>query len=94
LSEISKNRHRSRESTLKSIETKRKKGNLKHSIETKLKIALYNNKAVLCWKNEDQSDLKEYPSIKVAQKTLNISNISSVCNGHRKQSGGYFWKFK
>lgn len=94
ISEATKNKTRSKESVLKSIETRRKTGKLKHSAETRLKLVLHNNKAVLCWKSEDQSDLTEYPSVKVAQETLNISNISLVCNGHRKKSGGYFWKFK
>lgn len=84
----------SKESVVRGIETRTRNGTIKRSEKTKLKIILANNKAVVCWKNKDLSDLKEYPSIKIAQKELNVKNVSLVCNGYRKTSGGYFWKFK
>lgn len=37
----------------------------------------------------------EYESLSIAGKITNISisNISKVCNGERKQAGGYIWKY-
>jgi len=35
----------------------------------------------------------KFTSIKEAQNRLKISNISTVCNGDRKSSGGYYWKY-
>ena len=43
----------------------------------------------------DGEDFAIYPSIKEAWLKTGISrnNISSVCNGKRKQAGGYKWHF-
>lgn len=40
--------------------------------------------------------IKEWSSTKEAAKTLNISqgHISSCCNGNRKTTGGFKWKYK
>jgi hypothetical protein len=92
----SKNKGRkvSKSSILRGIETKRRNGTLNRSAETKIKLALANNKAVIGWKKDEPLSLVEYPSIKIAQEKLNIRNISLVCNGYCKTAGGYFWKFK
>ena len=41
----------------------------------------------------DGTFIRSWSGIAEAQRTLHIGNISYVCNGKRKQSGGYIWKF-
>lgn len=67
--------------------------NKKRSKKTKNKISEKLSIAIV------QLDLggkliKEWESIKIAQETLKIGNISSVCNNKRKTSGGFIWKYK
>ena len=38
--------------------------------------------------------IKEWESIKEAQRKLKISNIYKCCNGSTKTCGGYVWKYK
>lgn len=38
--------------------------------------------------------IKTWESINLAEKTLNIKNISTCCQNKRKTSGGYIWKYK
>lgn len=38
--------------------------------------------------------IKEWFSIKEAEQTLNINNISKCCRGLREKAGGYKWKYK
>ena len=38
--------------------------------------------------------IKMWESINLAEKTLNIKNISTCCQNKRKTSGGYIWKYK
>lgn len=38
--------------------------------------------------------IKEWNSIKEAQETLKINNVSACCRGVRKKAGGYIWKYK
>ena len=37
--------------------------------------------------------IKEWECVEQAQKILKISNISTVCYGKRKHSGGYIWRY-
>ncbi len=45
---------------------------------------------------KDGKFIKEFASQKEAEKELGIKqhNISAVCNGKRKTTGGFIWKFK
>lgn len=42
----------------------------------------------------DGNFIKIWESIKEAEKTLKIRNISQVCIGIRNKAGGYIWKYK
>jgi group I intron endonuclease len=46
--------------------------------------------------NIHEEFIKEWPSIKIAGETLNISSnsIGLCCRGKLKKSGGFIWKFK
>ena len=37
--------------------------------------------------------IREWDGASLAQKTLGIKHISSVCNGHRRTAGGFVWKY-
>ena len=63
ISQTAKGKKFSKDSVLKGIETRTKNGSIKRSDETKMKLVLANNKAVIGWKNDD---FVEYPSIKIA----------------------------
>jgi len=41
----------------------------------------------------DGNFIKNWNSIKTAKTQLKINNISAVCKGKAKQSGGYVWKY-
>lgn len=76
-----------------SIETLQKAWNKnrgrKLTLEHKIKIS----KPVLQY-DKNGNFIKEYYSITEAQRILNCSHIGEVCNGHRKTSGGFIWKYK
>lgn len=60
------------------------------SKETKEKLSKINSIQVICIETNIY-----YPSAKIAGETLNIcpSNITKVCNGKRKTTGGYHFKY-
>lgn len=93
ISSKNKGRKVSKYSILKGIETRIKNGTINRSDETKRKLSIINKKKVIRYKLEDLSDMVIYNSIKEAQIENNLFNISEVCNGNRKSSGGYKWKF-
>lgn len=37
--------------------------------------------------------IRQWKGLSVAEKTLNIRNVSEVCNGHRGKAAGYIWRF-
>ena len=37
--------------------------------------------------------IREYPSVMEAERVNNFSHIHDVCNGKRKSSGGFYWKY-
>lgn len=43
--------------------------------------------------NLDGVFIRQWKGLSVAEKTLNIKNVSEVCNGHRRQAAGYMWRF-
>lgn len=70
---------------------------LGHSVsdETKMKISLANGKPVAMLNIETGQILKTYNSASEAARDngLNNSKISRVCNGVRKTTGGFGWKY-
>lgn len=73
------------------------KENQEHAWKNNLKKRIIGKDNKLS-KNVYQYDLKgnfikEWNCVEEAQKTLKISNISTVCYGKRKQAGGYIWKY-
>ena len=71
-----------------------------HTSETKIKIsnATKGNKnpralPVLQYTKKGEF-VKEYSYIRLAKKETGANNISAVCKGKLKTSGGYFWKYK
>jgi hypothetical protein len=78
--------------TKEAIEKIRKSSlNRKHSEKSKLKMSENLKKPVK--QILDGNIIKIWSSIKDAEKTLNLGNISNVCLGKRKKSGGFFWEF-
>lgn len=67
----------------------------KISEETKRKIGIANGKKVAMIDPETEEVLKVYCSASEAarQNGLNNSKISNVCNGNRKTTGGFKWKY-
>lgn len=63
-----------------------RENNEKAHRELRRKVGKYNLSDVL---------IKEYDSLKSAQKDtgINYTNISKVCSGKRKKSGGFKWKY-
>ena len=63
--------------------------------ETKSKIGQSNSKPVLQF-NKNLVLIREYSSITEASRVtgINLGNIGSVCQGKRKTSGSYIWKYK
>lgn len=59
------------------------------------KSASSKSKSVIMFDIEDGSTIREYKSISMAAREMNISagNISSVCKGIRNQAGGFGWKY-
>ena len=43
---------------------------------------------------ENDREIVEFKSLKEAQETLNITNISSALTGRHKTAGGYKWRYK
>lgn len=41
----------------------------------------------------DGTFIRQWEGLSIAERTLNIRNISEVCNGHRGKSAGYMWRF-
>jgi len=93
LIKANKGRKVSEETKMKQKRTLFLNGGYSPSAETRQKIAKFNEKPIISWKSEDKSDIIFYKSIKEAQIINKISNISEVCNGNRKTSGGLFWSF-
>lgn len=57
--------------------------------ETKIKLS----KPILQYDKEGTL-IQEWPSIKLAQLTLNIKGISSCCSGKTPQASNYVWRYK
>ena len=59
-------------------------------------LSLIASKKTLLQYNKDGNFIKEWFSASVACRELNLNNgnISAVCNGKRKSSGGFIWKYK
>ncbi|HHX69283.1 MAG TPA: hypothetical protein GX708_14705 [Gallicola sp.] len=72
--------------------------NITHSIETGLQnLVGHNNpnaKPVAKY-DLDGNLIRKYKCMRYAEEQTGVgyTNISQVCNGHRKTSGGYIWKF-
>ena len=72
--------------------------NMRHALTNSLKVMpkgknVYNAKEIVQI-DINNNFIKKWETITEAQKALNITHISDVCNGKRKQCGGYIWKFK
>lgn len=52
------------------------------------KHTYHNQRQVICLTTGEV-----YNSIKEAERTLGINNISMVCNGKTRQAGGYHWRY-
>lgn len=72
--------------------------NITHSIEIGLQNPIGHNnpnaKQVAQY-GLDGNLIKKYKCMRYAEEQTGVryTNISRVCNGHRKTSGGYIWKF-
>lgn len=53
---------------------------------------LFNNKRVFQYDMNGRF-IQAFDSVTIAKKKTGASKIGDVCNGHRKQSGGFIWKF-
>lgn len=58
-----------------------------------IKVSNNRNKIVLQYDLNDNF-IKEWNSISLAEKTLNINHISCTCLGKQKTCAGFKWKFK
>ena len=70
-------------------------GRKKHTEKVKGKPIPKLYKKVAKCDIETKEIIKEYDSLKQAgeENNINYTNISSVCNGKRKSTGGYYWQF-
>lgn len=65
-----------------------------HTEKTKDKLSEHFSKPVLQF-DLDGNFIREWESIKQAQETLKIGNISNACRKNKnKTSGGFIWKYK
>ena len=65
----------------------------KHTEETKKKLSIIKGKQILQF-SKDGNFIKEWPSIKSAEKELSISHIIDCLYNRRKTSGGFVWVYK
>lgn len=51
-------------------------------------------RSVLQIDTKDGKILNKYPSVRSAQESTGATHIGSCCQGNRKTSGGYIWKYE
>lgn len=66
----------------------------KHTKENKEKMSKNRPKKPVLQYDLDGNFICEYESIKEAQETLNIHQVSNACSGKLKTCGGFKWEFK
>jgi predicted GIY-YIG superfamily endonuclease len=53
-----------------------------------------NATTLLCYNYQTKKFIREYKSLREAQRHLNVTNIDKVLNKKYKQVGGYYFKYK
>jgi NUMOD3 motif len=66
-----------------------------HTEEARELLKEANAKAVQQWSKDGKELLKTFESVEEAarQTSLDASHITKVCNGKRRTTGGFHWKF-
>lgn len=63
------------------------------SKEVKERMSKAHEKTVIQF-NKQGNPIQTWESVKKAESTLKIHQISAVCRGERKTAGGFIWRFK
>lgn len=51
------------------------------------------SRSVIQYDKENKKPLREFPSIREAQRALKCSHISLCCRNKRQSDGGYIWRY-